>query len=124
MFSMNLDDAATIAAALAHYIATNQGEPDQRTDEVHDLATFDERIISLNNEAVTELFNRVKSEATRLATPRDDFTVHWVIQVAADDVYQAAAKALEIHRDPASLATCFTVEADNGDIHIDLLPEG
>lgn len=52
------------------------------------------------------------------------FIVEWRIDIDADNAREAAAKALEIQRDPASLATCFTVFDEAGDTFaVDLLEE-
>lgn len=42
------------------------------------------------------------------------YRVAWTIDVEADDPVSAARKALEIQRDPESIATCFEVRAGNG----------
>jgi hypothetical protein len=39
------------------------------------------------------------------------FRVSWVIDIEADSAEAAAREALRIQRDPASIATVFTVEA-------------
>ena len=54
-------EAATIAAALRHYIDTGQGEPSNRTDAVHDLAVGEAHgeCVSLDAEGAEGLLDRV-----------------------------------------------------------------
>jgi hypothetical protein len=64
------------------------------------------------------------------------FKVKWEIEIDAKDPGDAARRALEIHRDPSSLATWFDVSAIPADDtrylredvtmihHIDACPEG
>lgn len=42
-----------------------------------------------------------------------EFTVTWTINIDADSPTDAAKQALEIQRDPDSVATSFTVKQDN-----------
>jgi hypothetical protein len=46
--------------------------------------------------------------------PIQGFRVTWRIDLPASDAREAAKIALAIMRDPASLATCFTVEDERG----------
>ena len=61
MNGLDLDDqeTATVLAALAHYLATGQGEPSNRTDAVHCLATASDDVVSLDSEGVEALAVRV-----------------------------------------------------------------
>ena len=43
-----------------------------------------------------------------------DYSVTWRIELEAKSREDAARQALEIHRDPGSLATSFEVEDENG----------
>jgi hypothetical protein len=53
------------------------------------------------------------------------YSVHWRIDIEAETPLEAAQKALEIHRDPASLATVFEVYDKNGNCtRFDLLETG
>jgi hypothetical protein len=53
------------------------------------------------------------------------YRVTWVIDVDADGPREAALQALEIMRDPASIATVFTVADDQGNrVDVDLGQEG
>lgn len=53
-----------------------------------------------------------------------NFKVTWVIDVEADSAKEAAEQALKIHRDPASIATVFYVQDENGNTAtVDLNPE-
>lgn len=50
------------------------------------------------------------------------YRVEWSMEIDADSAEQAARRALEIHRDPASIATVFDVYDEGGDKErIDLL---
>ena len=42
------------------------------------------------------------------------YKVIWEIDLDAESCEDAARKALETHRDPASIATCFTVSDETG----------
>lgn len=53
-----------------------------------------------------------------------NFKVTWIIDVEADSAKEAAEQALKIHRDPASIATVFYVQDENGNTAtVDLNPE-
>ena len=43
-----------------------------------------------------------------------EYTVHWEIDLDAETPYEAAQRALEIQRDPQSIATMFIVEERGG----------
>jgi hypothetical protein len=43
-----------------------------------------------------------------------DYLVEWSVEIEADDPTEAARMALEMHRDPASIATVFEVTGDDG----------
>ena len=50
------------------------------------------------------------------------YKVVWEIDLDAESFEDAARQALEIQRDPASIATCFTITDENGvcrDIDLD-----
>lgn len=50
------------------------------------------------------------------------YTVKWTIEIDAETPEEAAREALEIHRDPASLATVFDVYDKKGNhTRVDLL---
>lgn len=53
------------------------------------------------------------------------YKVQWGIEIEADSPQDAARQALAIQRDPASIATVFTVTTPGGEeIDVDLLREG
>ena len=53
------------------------------------------------------------------------YKVTWLIDVDADSSHGAARQALEIMRDPTSIATVFTVMDDQGNsVDVDLMEEG
>jgi len=43
-----------------------------------------------------------------------EYRVTWTIDLDAESFEDAARQALEIHRDPVSIATCFTITDENG----------
>jgi hypothetical protein len=43
-----------------------------------------------------------------------EYQIQWVIEIEASSFHEAARKALEIQRDPDSIATYFTVTNKNG----------
>lgn len=57
----------TILAALRFYELHQQGDPNNRTDEIHDLATGDDTEISLDQPGIAELFNRIANDAAAAA---------------------------------------------------------
>lgn len=82
-------------------------------------------------EVLTDLIEQLSDEAAVAAQrpDRDDYLVSWSIDVAADSPRAAALRALEIQRNPDSIATYFDVTAPDGTVHaIDFLadeqPEG
>ena len=53
------------------------------------------------------------------------YTVTWTMEIDAETPEEAAREALEIHRDPASLATVFDVYDEDGNYtRVDLLEQG
>ncbi|MCA1785973.1 MAG: hypothetical protein LC657_08335 [Desulfobacteraceae bacterium] len=66
-----------------------------------------------------ELSDQLESE---YLNPPNEFKVRWEIDLAADTPEEAAQKALEIMRDPESIATFFTVEnsSTGKEIEVDL----
>lgn len=60
---LDRQDWATVRAALQHYLDHSLGEPSKRSDEVHDLATDNDRTISLDNDAIDALLQRMKEAA-------------------------------------------------------------
>lgn len=58
----------TVAAALTDYLENDQGEPNNRSDEVHDLATARDTEISLDRDAVKDLLRKVTERADNLHT--------------------------------------------------------
>ena len=53
-----------------------------------------------------------------------DYYIEWSIDLEADSPRDAARKALEIMRDPASIATCFNVYDEDGNpVAVDLMED-
>lgn len=50
---------ATILAALRFYQEKGQGDPDNRSDMIHDIATNGDAVISLDDEGIDELCERI-----------------------------------------------------------------
>ena len=60
---LGLDDSAlaTIRAALRLYSDTGNGDPGNRSDEIHEIATCDGNEISLDDEGIEDLYQRLRS---------------------------------------------------------------
>lgn len=56
-------DKATILAALTHYRDAGMGEPDNRSEELHAVATANEQVISMDAAGLADLIARVQSMA-------------------------------------------------------------
>jgi hypothetical protein len=54
-FTVNDQQHATIIAALNFYYTHGQGDPANRSDEIHDLATNGDTVISLDNHGIDQL---------------------------------------------------------------------
>lgn len=53
------EELATILAALRFYQERGQGEPENRSEAIHDIATHGEELISLDAAAIDELCERL-----------------------------------------------------------------
>lgn len=62
-----LADLATILAALRFYQAAGMGEPSNRSDEIHDIATSGGDAISLDDEGIDDLCERLNLGRLNLA---------------------------------------------------------
>lgn len=56
------DEHATILAALRYYVANGQGDPDNRSNEIHDLATNGGDVTSLDADSIDSLCERINCE--------------------------------------------------------------
>lgn len=64
-------EIATLLAALTHYVRTGQGEPDNRTEEIHLLATgIDDSVISLDDVGIEDLLVKIKSQVAASEAPQ------------------------------------------------------
>ena len=54
-------ERATVLAALRFYQAAGMGDPDNRSDDIHDIATDGGNVISLNADAIDALCDRLNS---------------------------------------------------------------
>jgi hypothetical protein len=52
-------ELATILAALRHYQQTGQGDPANRADMIHNIATDNGRLVSLDSSGIDDLCNRI-----------------------------------------------------------------
>lgn len=62
------DEHATILAALRYYQRSGQGDPNNRSDAIHDIATNDDTVISLDEQAINQLCEKINcdyEEATK-----------------------------------------------------------
>lgn len=76
MKSFPLDDQqhATVIAALRYYQRAGQGEPSNRDDWTHDLATNGEAVVSLDADAIDDLIEHLQFDGEdKLATFKADF---------------------------------------------------
>ena len=73
--TLDTADLATIRAALWLYHEEGMGEPDNRCDHVQSLAVNEagEECISLDNAAVWALFERLRPDALKAASPGADY---------------------------------------------------
>lgn len=53
------EDVATILAALRYYQRNGQGNPDNRDDAIHDIATAGGAVISRDDEGIDDLYHRL-----------------------------------------------------------------
>ena len=58
---LDSDEKPTVLAALRYYELQGMGEPDNRDDEIHRLATDRDRQISLDESGIRRLFNKVRT---------------------------------------------------------------
>jgi len=59
-------EQATILAALRYYQQQGQGDPSNRSDEIHDIATDGDNLISLDDEGIAALCEKVNFGETPL----------------------------------------------------------
>jgi hypothetical protein len=60
LLKVDAPEKATILAALRHYQTDGYGEPDNRPDDIHEIACDGNEVISLDAEGIGKLFNRIK----------------------------------------------------------------
>lgn len=56
---LNKQELATVLAALRYYQENGQGDPANRSDLIHNIATDDGNVISLNDEGISELCEKI-----------------------------------------------------------------
>jgi hypothetical protein len=56
-------DRATILAALRFYQTKGQGDPENRSDAIHEIATGNDAVISLDAEGIEDLYQRISQGA-------------------------------------------------------------
>lgn len=71
---------ATIVAALRYYCRSGQGEPSNRSELIHELATAGDKVISLDDQAIRELEDQVRDCRTKVAliVAKDDDDENYV----------------------------------------------
>lgn len=57
--ALSKTDVATILAALRYYQEGGQGDPDYRSDAIHEIATAGGEVISLDDDGINDLCERV-----------------------------------------------------------------
>ena len=79
-------DLATVLAALRYYQQNGQGDPDNRSDEIHDIATCGGEVMSsLDNEGIDELCAQLNANppaTVQTADFRELATVHLGLRLA------------------------------------------
>lgn len=100
--------AFTLLAALRYW----QQRPDAVVDVLNDLATNDGEVAALSTNEVDDLCADINPSAHGPET----FQVAWCIDLESESPVAAAKRALEIHRDPESIATAFIVRSSNGQV--------
>lgn len=58
---VNESELHTLLAALRFYQQQGQGEPANRSDVIHDLATNGDEVISLDDEGIDQLCERINT---------------------------------------------------------------
>lgn len=69
---MDATDKATVLAALSVYLRDGQGDPDRRSDEIQELATAGDEVISMDDEGVKGLIERVRRVQPQQARVEDE----------------------------------------------------
>lgn len=59
---MDRQDLATILAALRFYQQSGMGDPDNRSDEIHDIATSGGDDTSMDDEGIDDLCERLNTD--------------------------------------------------------------
>ncbi|MBE7540614.1 MAG: hypothetical protein HS122_19670 [Opitutaceae bacterium] len=92
---------ATLLAALRFYQAQGMGEPTNRTDAIHDIATNGDEVVSLDASGIDKLCERLQASSARpevLASLKDEgMTIGECVTALAvpnDDPYVLAARQL------------------------------
>lgn len=57
--SVSSQELSTILAALRYYQEENQGEPEERSDRIHAIATDDDNETSMNTDGIDALCERI-----------------------------------------------------------------
>jgi len=75
--TIETDELATILAALRFYQEKGQGDPANRSDAIHDIATACDQVVSLGAEAIDDLCERLNTsnsvESTTAQSLEDQF---------------------------------------------------
>ena len=60
MIDLTPEQTATVLAALRYYQEHDQGNPDSRTDAIHEIATDSGTLVSLDGEAIDQVCTTIK----------------------------------------------------------------
>lgn len=60
MSALNGQDKATIRAALRFYQKEGMGEPANRADDIHDLATDNDNVVSHDSRGIRALIKKIR----------------------------------------------------------------
>lgn len=58
---LNSQETSTVLAALRFYELNNQGDPNYRTDAIHDIAVTNDDETSMDDHDIAILFEKIKS---------------------------------------------------------------
>lgn len=58
---LNSQETSTVLAALRFYELNNQGDPNYRTDAIHDIAVANDDETSMDDHDIATLFEKIKS---------------------------------------------------------------
>lgn len=89
------EERATILAALSLYVSEGCGDPANRSDEVHELATRGDDLVSLDEHAVVALATRIKAAGEYVQVEWDPFHYGGDYDAVGDFAYLPASEVTD-----------------------------